>query len=107
FQTCRQFLEGRSDTFRPMMVSILANVLNIALNYVMIYGKLGFPALGLNGAGYATLISRVVMALVMWLVMRRLTGGLTGSVHWPTIRKMLHLGVPSGMQYVFEVGAFA
>lgn len=107
FQTCRQFLEGRSDTFRPMMVSIMANVLNIALNYVMIYGKLGFPALGLNGAGYATLISRVIMALVMWLVMRRLMLGMGWQFHWPTIRRLLHLGVPSGMQYVFEVGAFA
>ena len=63
FQTFRQYAEGLSNTFLPMMVSIIANLMNVALNYVLIFGKFGAPALGLNGAGYATLISRVTMAV--------------------------------------------
>lgn len=107
FQTYRQFAEGLSDTFNPMVVSIVANLLNVALNYVMIYGHFGFPALGLNGAAYATLIARVVMAIIMWAIIRRKLHGFVLHFEWAEIKRMLKIGVPSGMQYVFEVGAFA
>lgn len=107
FQTYRQFTEGLSDTFNPMVVSIGANLLNVGLNYLLIYGKLGFPELGLNGAGYATLISRVMMALAMWWIIRHKLHGFSLDFDWSLIRRMLKIGVPSGMQYVFEIGAFA
>ncbi|MFT6883598.1 MAG: MATE family multidrug resistance protein, partial [Marinoscillum sp.] len=62
---------------------------------------------GLDGAGYATLISRVVMAFLMWWAIRK---GLKGF-HWrldtAQLKRMFKIGVPTGMQYVFEVGAFA
>lgn len=107
FQTFRQYAEGLSDTFNPMIVSIIANLLNVALNYLLIYGEFGFPELGLDGAGYATLISRVVMAFLMWWVIRK---GLKGF-HWrldtAQLKRMFKIGIPTGMQYVFEVGAFA
>lgn len=107
FQTFRQYAEGLSDTVNPMVVSIFANILNVGLNYLLIYGKLGAPALGLNGAGYATLISRIVMfALMIWLVRKKWTG-FKLKFDWPGIRQLLRLGLPSGLQYVFEVGAFA
>lgn len=107
FQTFRQYAEGLSDTVNPMVVSIFANFLNVGLNYLLIYGKLGAPQLGLNGAGYATLISRVVMFLLMiWLVRRKWTG-FKFQFDWTGIRQLLKLGLPSGLQYVFEVGAFA
>ncbi len=107
FQTYRQFAEGLSDTFNPMVVSIFANLLNVGLNYVMIYGALGFPAMGLLGAGYATLVSRVIMAVLMWWMIRPRMKGFEWTFDWALAKKMLKIGVPSGMQYVFEVGAFA
>ena len=105
FQTFRQYAEGLSNTLLPMVVSIIANVLNIALNYVLIFGKWGAPEMGLNGAGYATLISRVVMAAMIWLAIKNVSFKV--KINFQTIRRMIRLGIPSGLQYVFEVGAFA
>jgi len=69
FQTFRQLSEGLSNTRLAMIIVLSANVLNIALNYILIYGHLGFPVLGLNGAGYATLASRLVMGMgIAWYV---------------------------------------
>lgn len=107
YQTFRQYSEGLSDTVNPMIVSIVANLLNVGLNYILIYGKLGAPALGLNGAGYATLISRVIMALLMIWMARRKSAGFGFHFQWDGIKQLLKLGLPSGMQYIFEVGAFA
>ena len=53
FQTFRQFSEGLSNTWIPMVIVLACNVLNIGLNYLLIYGHAGFPAMGLNGAGWA------------------------------------------------------
>lgn len=107
FQTFRQFSEGLSDTFKPMLASLVANLLNVFLNYLMIYGHWGMPAMGLNGAGYATLISRVVMVLLMWWMIRGRLHHFNWKLEWTQAKNLLKIGVPSGMQYVFEVGAFA
>lgn len=106
FQSYRQFSEGLSDTFNPMLVSIIANLLNIGLNYILIYGAWGIPSYGLMGAGYATLISRVVMAALMYFLTKKKLSGFAWSLEWLLMKKMLKIGVPSGMQYVFEIGAF-
>jgi len=66
FTLLKQIGEGLSNTVMAMVATIVANLLNVVLNYIMIFGKLGFPALGLLGAGYATLISRIVMPLVLY-----------------------------------------
>jgi MATE family multidrug resistance protein len=90
-----------------------SNLLNILLNYLLIYGKIGFPELGLNGAGWATLISRVVMGL--WMAgyvyyhssYRKYRSGFSlGNYNRDLISKMLHIGIPSGVQFIFEVSAF-
>ncbi len=107
FQSYRQYAEGLSDTFNPMWVSVFANVLNVILNYLLIYGALGFPELGLIGAGYATLIARVVMAIVMHWAIRSKLYGFNWEIALAVMKRMLRIGVPSGMQYVFEIGAFA
>jgi len=107
FQTFRQYAEGLSDTFSPMIVSVFANLLNVLFNYMLIYGKLGAPALGLNGAGIATLMARVLMFLIMiWWIKRKLDG-FQWKYQWSGIKELLRIGLPSGLQYVFEVGAFA
>jgi MATE family multidrug resistance protein len=114
FQAFRQFCEGLSLTKQAMYISVGANLLNVVLNYVLIYGKWGFPELGLNGAAWATLISRIIMALMMAYYVfssRRF------KIYIDTINfreytnviwvRILKIGVPSGLQFIFEVGAFA
>ena len=107
FQTFRQFSEGQSDTFRPMVVSVVANLVNVGLNYLLIFGNFGFPELGLLGAGYATLASRVVMAVLMILLIRKKCRGFAFRFDRDMMKQVLKLGIPSGLQYIFEVGAFA
>jgi MATE family, multidrug efflux pump len=114
FQSFRQFSEGLSMTKVPMVVSVSMNVLNIILNYLLIYGKFGFPELGLLGAGIATLISRVAMAVAMMayvLMSTRFKPYLSGlgikNLNLNLIRDLLRIGVPAGLQFVFEVGAFS
>lgn len=114
FQTFKQFAEGLSLTKQAMYISLSANVVNIILNYILIFGKLGFEPMGLIGAGWATLISRIIMAIAMVLFVRYYK---TFSVYWgyfkvtvwnvKTFQSLLNLGVPTGFQYIFEVGAFA
>jgi MATE family multidrug resistance protein len=113
FQTFRQLSEGLSNTRLAMTIVLSANVLNIFLNYVLIYGHWGFPALGLNGAGYATLISRVAMGLgIAWYVyqapfFRKYRAGFQLKNYSSKLfSKMLHIGIPAGLQFIFEVAAF-
>jgi len=97
-----------------MIIAILANLINAFANWVLIYGKLGFPALELDGAGWATFSSRVFMAVaIMTFVMKnKLFKQYDVSFHFrninlPIVKKILSLGLPSGTQYFFEVGAFS
>lgn len=113
FQTFRQLSEGLSNTRLAMIIVLSANVLNIALNYILIYGHLGFPVLGLNGAGYATLASRLVMGMgIAWYVYQSPVfrsyriGFQLGNYSRKLFSKMLHIGVPAGLQFIFEVAAF-
>lgn len=114
FQTFRQFAEGLSMTKQAMYITVSANVINIVLNYIFIYGKLGVPAMGLMGAGWATLISRVIMGLMMLCFVyyhkkfRLYRYGLgLGNYSQAFVRKMLAIGVPAAFQFAFEVSAFA
>ncbi|GIV36713.1 MAG: MATE family efflux transporter [Cyclobacteriaceae bacterium] len=113
FQTGRQFAEGLHQTFQAMVVVITCNLINIGLNYVFIFGKLGFPAMGLNGAGWATLIARTLMGV--WMMLYVYSGGrfaayrsgfAWGHYSRQLIGKMLHIGIPAGIQFIFEVSAF-
>jgi len=113
FQTFRQFAEGLSRTRTAMFITIVSNILNIILNYILIFGKLGFEPLGLNGAGWATLISRIVMGLLMWAYIYFSTKfekfkAAFNLVNYSKslIKNMLKIGIPAGLQFIFEVGAF-
>jgi MATE family multidrug resistance protein len=114
FLTFKQFAEGLSDTRFAMLASIGANLLNVGLNYLLIYGHFGFPALGLNGAGYATTISRIVMAAAMFFYVFKNKKFQAYLQHFKAIlweksmfKRLLEIGLPSGIQYIFEVSAFA
>ncbi len=106
FQTFRQFSEGLSDTKSPMVVSIVANLLNVFLNWVFIFGNLGFEPMGLYGAGLATLLSRIPMVLLIIILIWSKMTGFKWQFEWAGIKQMLKIGIPSGLQYIFEVGAF-
>ena len=58
FQTFRQFAEGLSSTKPAMIITIMGNLVNVLLNYLLIFGKWGLPEMGVNGAAVATLVSR-------------------------------------------------
>lgn len=114
FQTFRQYIEGLGFTKEPMIISIIANLLNIILNYLLIFGVWGFPRLEILGAGYASLISRVFMMFcVILLVMRNQKFNFfINKLNFiffkrKIINKILAIGIPSGFQFVFEVGAFS
>ncbi|WP_113924453.1 MATE family efflux transporter [Cognataquiflexum aquatile] len=114
FQTFKQFAEGLSQTKQAMYITIFCNGINVFFNWVMIYGNLGFPALGLNGAGWATLISRIFMGLMMayyvWNSKRYKPYNLSlrmTKLSFPMLSKLIKIGVPTGFQFIFEVGAFS
>jgi MATE family multidrug resistance protein len=116
FQGFREWAEGLGLTSQAMRLSILGNVLNALLCYAFIFGHFGSPAMGLMGAAWATLISRVVMAAMMALFVLRAkqlrTRRPTEAGTWlrpglAELRGQLALGLPIGVQMMFEVGAFA
>lgn len=113
FQSYKQFIEGMSFMRPAMVITILANVVNALANWIFIYGNLGFPRLELNGAGLATFTSRsfMMIALIMFLAKSKQFANydlkiLPIRLDKTLINKLLNLGLPSGMQYFFEVGAF-
>ncbi len=114
FLSLKQFAEGLSDTRPAMYISLGANLLNVLLNYLLIFGKWGFPELGIMGAGYATLISRIIMlfGLFLYLLLHPNYAPyrvdlLPRRIEWERIHRILSIGIPTGLQYLFEVGAFA
>jgi MATE family multidrug resistance protein len=116
FQGFREWAEGLGLTSQAMRLSILGNVLNALLCYAFIFGHFGSPAMGLMGAAWATLISRVVMAAMMALFVLRAkqlrTRRPAEAGTWlrpglAELRGQLALGLPIGVQMMFEVGAFA
>lgn len=113
FQALKQFSEGLSQTKYPMYVTIVANVVNIVLNYLLIYGSFGFPKMGIVGAAVGTLVSRVVMVVLLWMVFRykKKFAAYVYELHFKVIekkvlKKIVDLGFPSAMQMFFEVAIF-
>ncbi len=113
FQAFKQFSDGMSLTKFPMYATLIGNIINIALNYVLIFGKFGFPEMGIVGAAYGTLASRVVMVGYLWYLLK----GKEKSKAYVTnikffvldklmLTKILNLGAPSAMQMFFEVAIF-
>lgn len=114
FFSIKQFFEGIGNTKIAMIITIFANVLNIGLNYVLIFGKLGFPPMGLNGAGIATLIARLLMPVIFMLVILKLPSfkiyfesAKRARFEIEKIRRMISIGLSIGMQMVIEILAFS
>ncbi len=109
----RRYLQGVGQV-RIISVTIVAgNLLNWFANWVLIYGKLGFPALGVNGSALSTVISRIFIALALigsaWRYERRRGHPLFrhwAGPSWTRLRELTRLGLPAGGQVLLEVGAW-
>lgn len=114
FQAYKQFSDGMSQTKFPMRAAIIANIINIALNYLLIYGKFGFPRMELIGAGIGTLISRFLMLFfIIYIVHTKdVFAVFVDKIKVSNLKKrfffkVFNVGYPSAMQMFFEVGMFA
>ncbi|NUO03410.1 MAG: MATE family efflux transporter [Saprospiraceae bacterium] len=111
FISGKQYCDGLSLTRIGMVITILGVLLNIFLNWLLIFGNWGFPRLELAGSGYATLICRVLMAIGIVLYM--LYSKRIAPVRIPYLSdktllvKIFRLGIPMGLQIFFEVAAFS
>ena len=113
FQAIKQFSDGMSMTKYPMYATLIANIINVILNYILIFGKFGFPEMGIVGAAYGTLISRIIMVIYLWLLLRnkerskRIVRNIKFFVlDVLMIKKIINLGSLSAMQMFFEVAIF-
>jgi len=109
------YLEGLGRTRTPMVIAIVANAVNILLDWLLIFGPGPFPALGVAGAGLATAGSNMFMlAGFLWVVHRpgadygaRFGARLVHEpIDWARVRELFRVGVPMGLQFFLEVGAF-
>ena len=113
FQAIKQFSDGMSMTKYPMYATLLSNIINIILNYLLIFGKFGFPEMGIVGAAYGTLVSRIVMVLYLWILLRynKRSKHIVRDIKFFVldflmIKKIINLGSLSAMQMFFEVAIF-
>ena len=112
--TIKQFLEGVGNTRVAMVTIIVANTVNILLNWVFIFGKCGFEPMGALGAGYATLISRILQCLMMVIYFFRAkrfriyTEGLLkrSMIKFRRIAEILKVGIPISFHMFMEASAF-
>jgi MATE family multidrug resistance protein len=114
FNTFKQFAEGLGFTKQAMMISIWGNILNICLGITFVKGLFGIHPMGIMGVGYSTLIDRCVMALVMGIYVFRskhfkvyLKGFALKNIDRLRGLKILKIGAPVALQYVFEISAFS
>jgi MATE family multidrug resistance protein len=113
FQALKQFSDGLSNTKYPMYATILANVINVVLNYLLIFGSFGFPKLGIVGAAIGTLFSRIIMVYFLWMIFKSkdkfrpyITNFNFKKIEQKISTKLFNLGFPSALQMFFEVGIF-
>jgi MATE family multidrug resistance protein len=133
YATCRRYLQGMHAVTPVMFALVTANLINAGVNWLLIYGHFGFPALGVAGSAWATVISRAYMLTVLlvavWWVDNKRTREAGADDHkdlstaplakveglWHVewhldvarLRRLLALGVPAASQYTAEVGVFA
>jgi len=113
FQSFRQFADGLSFTRAAMYSTLVGNVINIILNFVLIFGFWIFPKLGVEGAAIGTLISRLCMLafIVFYLKLHKklskyIKRFFPTKVEIERLKKILYLGLPSALHSFFEVAFF-
>ena len=113
FEALKRFSDGLSNTKHPMYATIVANIINVAINYLLIFGSFGFPKLGIIGAGIGTLISRLIMVIFLWIIFTKnkrfklyVTEIKFKITNIKIFKKITDIGLPSAFQMLFEVGIF-
>jgi len=104
----RRYLQA-IDRPRPVLFALVtANLVNVAGNWVLIYGHLGAPALGTVGSAWSTFAARFYMAaaLVGYALYRGRPWGISVRPDWARIRQLFHLGYPAAGQIAFEIAVF-
>src|SRR4051812_6971181 len=112
FIVFRQSLQAMGRIAPIVGAIIAANLINAALNWVLIFGHLGLPAMGVVGSAWATSISRGFLVGILWVAARRQLAPVLFPLRaevWqlPPLTRMLRLGLPIGAQHLLEFGAFA
>ena len=111
--TLSTFFAGRGQTQAVLRVNVLATVVNVVLDYLLIFGNGGFPQMGVTGAALGTILSQVVGAAVYVAIIlkpeyRKAYRTLAGWRPEPAlVLRLVRFGMPTGLQYSLEVGAFA
>jgi len=109
----RRYLQAVGDVHVITITYVAANLLNWFANWVLIYGKLGFPAMGVDGAALSTVLSRILMAVALlgfaWRYERK--RGHPLFHHWAgpslvKLKELVSLGLPAAGQILMEVGAW-
>ncbi len=113
FQALKQYSDGLSLTSNPMYATLLANIINVVVNYILIFGKFGFPAMGIIGAAIGTLVSRIIMFSFLFFLLYKkdiiknyIKDIFRFIIDKSMIEKILSLGFPTSLQMLFEVGIF-
>lgn len=110
----KQFSEALNKAWVPNFILLAGVLLNVFFNWILIYGNWGAPALGLDGAGWATLLARCFTAIAMVLYVTRAAIfrelqplGWIASIHFAELKRLLRMGAPVAFQHLLEVSAFA
>jgi multidrug resistance protein, MATE family len=110
----KQFCEALANPWPPTLILLGGVLLNIFLNWLLIFGRLGCPAMGLDGAGLATLIARIATALAIVIYLVRataldayLSARWLRLPSWRSLREQCGIGSPVAAQHLLEVGAFS
>lgn len=114
FNAFKQFTDSITETRTSMWILLSGNLLNIIGNYILIYGKMGVPEMGVVGAGVSTLISRIVMVgifLAVFLCKRSMKQYREGffSLGWSRqlVRRLTTLGTPIALEMGMETASFS
>ncbi len=111
--TIASFFQAISSPVVPMVVTFIANAVNVGLNYVLIFGKLGLPALGLRGAALATVLSSVLQTGILLAVfLNRSPAAQFGTRagwrwSWFRTRQLLRIGLPAGLSFFLDIACWA
>ncbi len=106
------FFSGLGRTWVVMWVNVVGTLVNLVLDYLLIFGNLGFPELGMAGAGWATVLAMVVTTSLFFVLFlqsknNRLFSTRKGWRFNPELfRRLIRYGAPNGLQYVLELTAF-
>lgn len=106
------FFSGRGETKVPMWTAVVGNLVNIGLDYVMIFGKLGFPEMGIAGAAWATVLGSASMTIIFTTLLftrklrreykiRQLAG-----FYKPVFSRLLRFGLPNGFGFLMDIMSF-